>query len=109
MPDPDTLWGFRKELRKSGVLDRLFARLNEAMRSRGLLPQDGQIVEATFVEVPKQRNSREGDAEIKEGRVFFTYIGAARTKAAVVMMMNRTCHRVRYEQIVRWDRMPLQG
>jgi IS5 family transposase len=69
VPDQNTLWGFREELRKSGVLDQLFALFNEALRSRGLLPKDGHIVDATFVEVPKQRNNREENAEIKEGRV----------------------------------------
>lgn len=69
VPDQNTLWGFREELRKSGVLDQLFALFNEALRSRGLLPKDGHIVDATFIEVPKQRNRREENAEIKEGRV----------------------------------------
>ena len=69
MPDQNTLWDFREELRKSGVLDQLFALFNEALRSRGLLPKDGHIVDATFVEVPKQRNTRDENAEIKEGRV----------------------------------------
>lgn len=69
VPDQNTLWGFREELRKSGVLDQLFALFNEALRSRGLLPKDGHIVDATFVEVPKQRNSREENADIKEGRI----------------------------------------
>ena len=58
-----------KELRKSGVLDQLFALFNKALRSRGLLPKDGYIVDATFVEVPRQRNSREENAEIKEGQI----------------------------------------
>ena len=69
VPDQNTLWGFREELRTTGVLDQLFALFNEALRSRGLLPKDGHIVDATFIEVPKQRNSREENAEIKEGRV----------------------------------------
>ena len=29
----------------------------------------GQIIDATFVEVPKQRNRREENARIKEGQV----------------------------------------
>ena len=53
--DPDTLWGFCEELRRSGVLDRLFARFNEAAPSRGFLPQDGHIVDCPFVEVTLNR------------------------------------------------------
>jgi len=63
------LWGFREDIRESGVLDQLFALFNEALRSRGLLPKGGHIVDAIFVEVPKQRNTRGENAEIKEGRV----------------------------------------
>ena len=40
------------------------------------------------------------------GRVFLRYIGAARTKAAVVMM-DLTDNLIRYEQIVRLHLMPL--
>jgi IS5 family transposase len=75
VPDRNTLWGFREELRESGVLDQLFALFNEALRSRGLLPKGGHIVDATFVEVPKQRNTREENAEIKEGRVPKGWLG----------------------------------
>ena len=61
------LWGFREDIRESGVLDQLFALFNEALRSWGLLLKGGHIVDATFVEVPKQRNTRGENAEIKEG------------------------------------------
>ena len=68
VPDPDTLWGFREKLRRTGVIDRLFPRFKEALRRRGLLLRDGHIVDTPFVEVPRQRNSREEKAELKEGR-----------------------------------------
>ena len=42
------------------------------------------------------------------GRVSLRNIGAARTKAAVVMM-NLTDNLIRYEQIVRLDLMPLRA
>ena len=44
MPGRNTLWGIRKKLRGSRVLDRLFALFGEALRGRGLLPKDGHVV-----------------------------------------------------------------
>ena len=37
------------------------------MAERGLLVKEGVMVDATFVEVPRQRNSREDNAKIKQG------------------------------------------
>jgi transposase, IS5 family len=69
VPDRNTLWDFREALRRTGVLEQLFALFNEALRAQGLLPKEGHIVDATFVEVPRQRNNREENAAIKEGRI----------------------------------------
>ena len=38
------------------------------LAEEGLLAHKGQIVDATFVEAPKQRNSREENKQIKEGK-----------------------------------------
>jgi IS5 family transposase len=47
----------------------LFEVFKEHLSGQGLLPKNGVIVDATFVEVPKQRNSREENKGIKEGKV----------------------------------------
>lgn len=39
------------------------------LRSQGLQARGGHIIDATLVPVPKQRNSREENAEIKAGRL----------------------------------------
>ena len=39
------------------------------LRSQGLQARGGQIIDATLVPVPNQRNSREENAEIKAGRL----------------------------------------
>jgi hypothetical protein len=39
------------------------------LRSQGLQARGGQIVDATLIPVPKQRNTREENAEIKAGRL----------------------------------------
>ena len=68
VPDANTLWDFREALIEASMLDRLFERLDEAISDAGYLPMSGQIVDATLVAAPKQRNSIEERKAIKEGR-----------------------------------------
>jgi len=50
-------------------MEALFERLNQALADLGVELKSGQIVDATFVPVPIQRNGREENALIKEGAV----------------------------------------
>jgi len=68
VPDENTLWDFREALIAAKALDKLFARLNEAISAAGFLPMGGQIVDATLVAAPKQRNTDDEKADIKAGR-----------------------------------------
>ena len=43
--------------------------LAQALARGGLLARQGQIIDATFVEVPRQRNSRQENATIKDGQM----------------------------------------
>ena len=69
VPDANTIWTFREALKKAGAIDALFRRFDEALRSEGFLAMSGQIVDATIVAAPKQRNTIEEKKAIKEGRV----------------------------------------
>ena len=60
---------FREALIAAGALEKLFERLNAAIEQAGYLAMGGQIVDASIVEAPKQRNTKEEKAEIKTGRV----------------------------------------
>lgn len=68
-PDQNTLRGFREALTAAGIHQQLFEAFNVQLAEQGLLPKDGCIVDATFVEVPRQRNSRAENAAIKAGEV----------------------------------------
>jgi IS5 family transposase len=57
VPDANTLWDFRETLIATGALERLFARLDAAITGAGYLPMAGQIVDATLVAAPHQRNT----------------------------------------------------
>lgn len=69
VPDANTLWDFREALIKARALDKLFDRLDRAINAAGYLAMGGQIIDASLVAAPKQRNSDGEKAEIKAGRI----------------------------------------
>ena len=69
VPDAKTVWSFREQLKVLNLVDELFARFHEQLAGHGYVARSGQMVDATFVEVPRQRNKREENALIKEGAV----------------------------------------
>ena len=69
VPDENTLWDFRETLIAAGALEKLFERLNAAIEQAGYLAMGGQIVDASIVEAPKQRNTKDEKAAIKAGRI----------------------------------------
>ena len=69
VPDEKTVWLFREHLAEHKLTEKLFARLHEQLAQRGFVAQGGQMIDATFVEVPRQRNSREENALIKENAI----------------------------------------
>jgi transposase, IS5 family len=68
VPDANTLWDFREALIRAKALDGLFARLDRAISEAGHLPMSGQIVDATLVAAPRQRNTHEEKAAIRRWR-----------------------------------------
>ena len=68
VPDANTLWDFREALIRADALDRLFTRLDRAISEAGYLPMSGQIVDATLVAAPRQRNTDAEKAAIKAGQ-----------------------------------------
>ncbi|MGK2913570.1 MAG: IS5 family transposase [Porticoccaceae bacterium] len=69
VPDARTVWAFREALKEHQLIDPLFARLNQALADLGVELKSGQIIDATFVPVPIQRNGREHNALIKSDAV----------------------------------------
>jgi len=67
VPDKNSIWVFKERLGEQG-LRACFALFDEVLRATGLLASRGKIVDASFVEVPRQRNTREENAQIKAGR-----------------------------------------
>ena len=69
VPDAKTVWLFRETLKQQGAGEGLFKRFDEQLAAKGLVAKGGQMIDATFVEVPKIRNSREDNARIKAGEL----------------------------------------
>lgn len=69
VPDAKTIWLFREHLSKTQAVEPLFARFDRHLAKSGYLAMGGQIVDATLVAAPKQRNSDGEKSDIKGGRV----------------------------------------
>ena len=67
IPDGTTLWLFREKLAKAGLIERLFDRFDQHLGAQGYSARGGQIIDATLVAVPRQRNTRAENEAIKRG------------------------------------------
>src|SRR3954462_7659048 len=72
VPDANTIWTFREALTRAQIEGRpaievLFARFDAALREAGFLAMGGQIIDASLVACPKQRNTDAEKAAIKAG------------------------------------------
>ena len=67
VPDGTTLWLFREKLARAGLIEALFDRFDRHLEAQGYLARGGQMVDASIVPVPKQRNTREENEAVKRG------------------------------------------
>ncbi len=67
VPDAKTIWLYREMLKNSGKSKELFDMFAALMEQVGVITREGSIVDASFVDVPKQRNNRDENKKIKEG------------------------------------------
>ena len=67
VPDATTIWLFREALVKAGKIDELFDLFSRHLQASGYIARGGQIIDASIVEVPRQRNTREENATVKAG------------------------------------------
>ena len=69
VPDAKTLWLFRDTLTNKNAIDKLFRRFNRYLDRAGLFARQGQLIDASIVPAPVQRNTREENTNIKQGEV----------------------------------------
>jgi IS5 family transposase len=69
VPDSKTIWLFREQLNQEGLIKTLFEQFDEFLRQNGFAAQKGQIIDASIIAAPKQRNNRDENKQIKEGQI----------------------------------------
>jgi IS5 family transposase len=67
VPDAKTVWLYREQLTQAGAIEALFEDFDGYLEDQGYLAMGGQIIDASIVAVPKQRNGRDENAKIKDG------------------------------------------
>ena len=68
VPDAKTIWNYREKLRKTGVIDKIFKRFDQELKKQGYLAMGGQIIDASVVQAPRQRMTKEEKKVVKEGK-----------------------------------------
>lgn len=69
IPDQKTIWLFKENLSKKNLSKVLFDTFTHKLMQSGIVAKEGSIVDASFVTVPKQRNTREENKQIKNNEV----------------------------------------
>ena len=69
VPDAKTIWLFAEQLKALELECLLFDRFSEMLDASGFAAKSGLIVDGSFVEVPRQRNTKEENEQIKKGEI----------------------------------------
>lgn len=68
VPDEKTVWSFREALTSSGLIERLFNQFRDYLQDKGLIMNEGKMIDASFTVAPRQRNTKEENKLIKAGK-----------------------------------------
>jgi IS5 family transposase len=69
IPDAKTIWVYEELLSKSKVGKELFDLFFAAIGERGYVTRTGSIVDASFIEAPKRKNTKEQREALKRGEM----------------------------------------
>jgi IS5 family transposase len=69
IPDAKTIWNFNNTIANSGQGEERFQVFERLLEDAGVIKHEGTLVDASFIEVPKQRNKRDENSQLKEGNV----------------------------------------
>ena len=67
-PDENTIRHFRNRMTETGTLKRVMKAFDRQLHKKGYIPMSGQIVDATLVPAPKQRNTDGEKEAVKAGK-----------------------------------------
>ena len=66
IPDATTIWVFENRIGEDGARE-IFNGVESQLFVKGFIPRGGQIIDATLVQAPIQRNTRKENEQIKKG------------------------------------------
>jgi len=69
VPDAKTIWLYRERFSKNGLIDQVFSKFGEMLVNQGYLAMGGQIIDASIVQAPRQRMTKEEKVQIKKGEI----------------------------------------
>lgn len=69
VPDAKTIWHYREQLKKHEIIHEIFSLFTEKLQNASLMLKDGAIIDASIVQVPRQRNTREENKQVREGKI----------------------------------------
>ncbi|QHD70732.1 IS5 family transposase (plasmid) [Sphingobium yanoikuyae] len=67
-PDENTIRHFRNRMTETGTLKRVMKAFDWQLHKKGYIPMSGQIIDASLVPAPKQRNTDGERQAIKDGK-----------------------------------------
>jgi IS5 family transposase len=65
-PDKNTIWVYRERLGEKGIRS-MFDLFDKFLHDKGLIGNKGKMVDASFVNIPRPRNTKEENDQIKNG------------------------------------------
>ncbi len=68
VPDEKTIWSFRERVTKTGLVEELFDQFSSFLEAQSLIFNEGRLIDASFTVAPRQRNTRDENKTIKEGK-----------------------------------------
>lgn len=68
VPDEKTVWSFRERVTKTGLVEKLFDQFVGYLEAQELIFNQGRLVDASFTVAPRQRNTRDENKQIKQGK-----------------------------------------
>lgn len=68
VPDEKTIWHFKNQLAKAGAGKKIFNQFNDFLKDNQMILQGGMIVDASFIEKPRQHFTKEEKEALDEGK-----------------------------------------
>ena len=69
VPDAKTIWLYEDLLSKNEAGKALFSRFFASLATKGYVTKAGSIVDASFIEAPKRKNTKEQREQLKKGEI----------------------------------------